>query len=262
MKHIRQKLFSQNFLYNSSLIARLINQSNITHYDLVIEIGPGAGIITHELIKHASHVVAIEIDTYWIKHLRQKYNLTANLTLHHQDFLQFNLPKLPYKVFANIPFAIEGRIIRRLLESTNPPFDCHLVVMDKLAQRLTDTHKPSLFSALHRPWFDFAISHRFQITDFRPTPSVKAVLLRFRQKPTPLLSLRHKLDYQQFVRHGYTNGRPVYHNLKTKYPSVSQVFHQLSLSRSTKPSQLSHTQWIDLFQLTSELDIFPERTDE
>src|SRR5512139_1904971 len=110
----KRKLYSQNFLYNRKLVQHLVSGSSIAKNDLVLEIGPGEGIITNELVKSSRFVVAVEIDTEKYAYLKQKFNRINNLTLYLGDFLDFELPSLPYKVFANIPFSTEGKIIRKL----------------------------------------------------------------------------------------------------------------------------------------------------
>jgi len=193
----------------------------------VVEIGAGQGLITQELIKRAGHVVAVEIDAGWYQRLQKQMAGVTNLTLYQADILSFDLPRLPYKLFANIPFAIEGKIIRKLLNDANPPQDCYLVVMKELAERLVATQPSSMFAVSYRPWFDFAIKYRFKASDFKPVPTVKAVLLRFTKKATPLLSWSERQKYQKFVKVGFGQGQAVRSNLKTQFSTekIDQVLH-------------------------------------
>lgn len=250
MYSIRRKIFSQNFLHNRKLVSSLVGKSSIGKNDLVIEIGPGKGIITEALVHKANHVVAVEIDRNLYNHLNHKFLDTKNLTLLNQDFLHYQLPRLPYKVFANIPFSIEGKIIRKLLDDSNPPQDSYLVVMKQLAVRLSGTGRENMFTALHKPWFEFSISHHFSSYDFRPVPSVQAVLFRFTQRKQPLLPVKHKRRYQQFIKHAFTNGQPLKHTLKPYYSreQIYKALHQLSINQKTKPGQLTINQWIKLYQ--------------
>ena len=248
MKNIRRKLYSQNFFHNRKLVQKLVGSSSIQRSDLVLEIGPGQGIITEQLVNIAGYVIGVEIDSYWVKTLKQQFNNTDNLTIHHQNFLQFNLPKLPYKVFANIPFAIEGKIIRKLINSDNSPNDCYLVIMDKLAQRLCARHKPNFFSILHQPWFNFSIIHHFEPTDFRPIPNVNPVFFRFQKRPTPLLPWDQRESYNHFIRQAFKNGLPIHQNLKPHYPNITQILHHLSISQKSKPSHLTLNQYLGLFK--------------
>ncbi|PIY80370.1 MAG: hypothetical protein COY80_03195 [Candidatus Pacebacteria bacterium CG_4_10_14_0_8_um_filter_42_14] len=250
MQGIRRKLLSQNFLNNQKLVSRLVASSSIGKKDLVLEIGPGKGIITKELISAAGHVIAVELDNHWYRFLMNTIH-DDSLTLYHGDFLSFSLPRLPYKVFANVPFAIEGKIIRKLIEHENPPDDCYLVVMDSLAERLLASHKENMFSIMHKPWFEFSIIHRFKASDFSPVPSVKPVLFRFVKRLNPLLAFNDRSEYRKFVQTAFGNGLAIRKNLRRSF-SVTDIdiaLHKLSLRKKIKPTELRLEQWVQLFRL-------------
>jgi 23S rRNA (adenine-N6)-dimethyltransferase len=250
MRNLRRKLLSQNFLHNRKLVNRLVGTSSIGNNDLVLEIGPGKGIITESLLSKAAHVIAVELDGYCYNFLLKEFASETNLSLYRGDFMTHPLPRLDYKVFANLPFAIEGRIIRRLIEAPNPPQDCYLVVMSDLANRLLARKSPNMFSALHTPWFDFEIVHRFMEKDFMPVPSVKAVLFRFVQKANPLLPVVERKKYQNFIKLAYGDGQSVRKNLSKKYELtiLDGVLHSFSLSRKIMSSQLNLDQWVKLYK--------------
>lgn len=248
MYKLRRKLFSQNFLYSRKLVSKLVRNSSIGKNDLVLEIGPGKGIITEQLLQIVQHVIAVEIDSDWYKYLRAKFGTDKNLTLYHGDFLTFNLPKSPYKVFANIPFSIEGKIIRKLIDAKNPPEDCYFVMMKELAYRLSAPFKENMFSISHKPWFEFSIYHHFRRTDFIPVTSVDTVMLRFTKRSKPLIPWENREDYQNFVQLGFNHGLPLMKNLKTKFShkKLSDAFNKIGLKKDTKPSYLNLQQWISL----------------
>lgn len=251
MYNIRRKLLSQNFLYNRTLVAKLVDCSSIGKHDLVVEIGPGKGIITRELIKKVGHVIAVEIDAQLYRFMQQEFAHVDNLTLYQADILSHPLPRLPYKVFANIPFSIEGKILRKLLDDQNPPHDCYLVIMKKLAERLISTQHSPMFSAMYAPWFDFSIVYRFNPTDFTPTPNVHAVLFRFVKRTSPLLPFEHRGSYQKFVQKAFGNGQSIRSNLKHMFPAIKidEALQNLSLSKKVKPSQLNLKQWISFYNV-------------
>lgn len=166
--------------------------------------------------------MAVEIDRHWYQCITTQFEERENLTVYHRDFLDFELPKHPYKVFANIPFAIEGKVIRKLIEAQQPPTDCYLVVMKELAQRLSGREGNNMFVMMHSPWFEFAISHHFQPTDFVPRPNVSAVLFHFHQRKQSLLSWRERQQYQRFVELAFHNGQPIRNNLRKRF-SIQKI---------------------------------------
>jgi len=250
MYKLRRKLFSQNFLHNRKLISKLVRSSSIGKNDLVLEIGPGKGIITEQLLQQSQHVLAVEIDSHWFKYLQDKFTHAQNLTLYQEDILNFRLPALPYKVFANIPFSIEGKIIRKLIDSPNPPEDCYLVMMKELAYRLAAPHKENQFSISHKPWFDFSIQHRFTRKDFTPYANVDAAMIRFKKRKEPLLPWNEKGRYELFIEECFKYGMPIYHTLKIKYGKnkLHRVLNSIGENKDTKPSYLNLEQWIGLYK--------------
>ena len=98
---------SQNYLHSKQLVATLLSKSNICNDDIIIEIGPGKGIITIELAKKSKQVIAIEFDAKLAKTLSEKYKESKKVQIIEMDFLKYKISvKEPYKVCANIPFNI------------------------------------------------------------------------------------------------------------------------------------------------------------
>lgn len=250
MYQLRRKLFSQNFLYDRKLVSKLVRSSSIDKKDLVLEIGPGKGIITEALIRQAQHVLAVEIDSHLYAHLQEKLVWARNLTLYRDNILNFKLPVIPYKVFANIPFAIEGKILRYLIDAKNPPNDCYLVVMKELAYRLSAPYKENWFSLAHKPWFNFSITHQFGRSDFRPIPNVDAVLFRFNLKDNYLLRWGEKASYQKFLRTCFGQGLPVWQNMKNAYGRklTEYLLMSLGINKNQRPSDLSLEKWIIMYR--------------
>src|SRR3990167_3306460 len=85
----RQRLYSQNFLFNRKLITKLVSRSSIGKKDTVLEIGPGRGIITQELLKVAAKVIAVELDSKLYLQLKEKFKNVKNLELVHDKFSNF-----------------------------------------------------------------------------------------------------------------------------------------------------------------------------
>lgn len=96
---------SQNFIRHPKLVSQLLELTNISTTDLVIEIGPGKGMITQELAKTAGRVIAIERDRRFSEGLSE-INGLSNFQLVIGDFMQWQLPREDYKVFSNIPLTI------------------------------------------------------------------------------------------------------------------------------------------------------------
>ena len=111
-----KKRLGQNFLIDGQVISDIIDYADIKPDDTVVEIGPGVGFVTEQLVKHAKHVFAIELDEEAVKEL-EKID-ASNLTIIHKDILKTDLSKLcneKIKIVANIPYYITSPIIAHLL---------------------------------------------------------------------------------------------------------------------------------------------------
>ena len=201
----RRRLHSQNFLRNPELISKLIRNSSIGKNDLVIEIGPGKGSITGELVKVAGKVIGVEIDEKLTLHLLKRFKNYRNLEFYYSDFLKFNLPNHPFKVFANIPFNISADIVRKLTDSMNFT-EGYLVVQTEFAKKIIGKpvdNKNSMMSFLLKPWFDITIYHKFARTDFVPFPHVDSVMVRITRKINLQIPYFQKEKYRDFILYTY-----------------------------------------------------------
>ncbi len=249
MFKLRREQLSQVFLHSPELVNQLTGRSSIDQKDTFIEIGPGKGIITEALLKQAKNVIAIERDPTLCIQLKQRFCNHPNLDLICADFLLFPLPKEPYKVFANIPFSIEGKIVRKLIDAQNPPEDCYLIMRQELAERLASITQNGLFAMIHKPWFDFEIFYKFRRDDFIPKPQVESVMLRFYKRTNPLLPESKKYRFQQLVANIFGGGRRMRQNLKREFSpdQVTELDRQFKINLHARPRDLSLEQWILLY---------------
>ncbi len=247
----RRKQLSQNFLTDRRLIWQLVRNSSVSSSDTVVEIGPGKGLLTAALLRTAREVIAIELDPKLVLHLERFFPAEPRLTVHSGNFLHYPLPTTPYKVFANIPFAIEGQIVRKLLTAPTPPTDSYLVVRAEFAERLSGLPHQNQFSLKYQPWFTFNIVHRFQRSDFTPMPRVDSVLWRIKKREEALLPLDALAQYHRFIEVAFAQGQPLQVGLRQHLTrrTVQQIFRQLHLPPTIKPSYLTLNQWLTLYRL-------------
>lgn len=177
---MRKDILSQHFLRNPRIALMLIGHSNIKKRDLVVEIGAGSGVITSALSKRCRQVIAVETDHETAEKLRAnlaKYNI-ENVTVVEQDFLEFQLPAEPYKVFANPPFHLSSAIVHKLLEADNPPESFYLILQKQFALKLlnTDRHYTSQLGLALIQKYQTKIRYPLRPTDFTPPPAVPTVL--------------------------------------------------------------------------------------
>ena len=241
--------YSQNFLRNSQLVDRLLDRSGIGADDLVIEIGPGRGVITDRLAARCRQVLAVEQDPVLVEGLRVQFAHAANVALFADDFRRFPLPRTPYKVFANIPFNITAAIVGKLTSGASPPIDTYLAVQREAAARFMGTPQETLVAVLLKPWFEPTVVHRFRPTDFFPRPGVEVVLLRLRQREVPLVSPSDAALFGDFTAYVFTAWQPtVREALARILPKrlVADIERAAGVSLDRPPSATPFASWLSL----------------
>ena len=241
--------YAQNFLCNPELVERLLDRSGIGPDDLVIEIGPGRGVITERLAARCRQVLAVEQDPNLAEELRVQFAHAPNVALFAGDFLSFPLPLTTYKVFANIPFNITAAIVGKLTSGTSPPIDTYLGVQREAAARFMGTPQETLVAVLLKPWFEPTVVHRFRAADFVPRPGVEVVLLRLRQREVPLVCPSDATLFGDFTAYIFTAWQPtVREALARILPKrlVTDVERAAGVCLARPPSELPFPAWISL----------------
>lgn len=176
-----QKIYgSQNFLTSRRLLERIVRKSTITKNDIVIEIGSGKGHLTEALCRRANFVYSVEIDRKLYEHAKERLKNVGNLKIICKDFMKYHLPKKGnYKVFANIPYYLTTKIVRKLTENDHPPSEIWLVMEKGAAKRFLGIPIETRYSLSLKHRWKLDIVYFFNKEDFHPKPSVDSVLLHF-----------------------------------------------------------------------------------
>jgi 23S rRNA (adenine-N6)-dimethyltransferase len=242
---------SQNFFRDPRLIDTLLDSSTIHEHDLVYEVGPGTGTITERLARRCRQVIAVEKDPRLVGDLRSRFHAYPNISIHSGDFLHFPLPDAPFKVFANIPYAITAAIVTRLTSARTTPLDSYVIVQREAAERVSGVPRGTLFAVLLYPWFGAEIVHHFRRGDFRPVPKVESVLLRLHRRDQPLVQLSDAQYYRDFIAFAYTSSRPALQfTLRAclNRRLADHIIRSERLDPAAAPSTVPGTLWLLLFE--------------
>jgi 23S rRNA (adenine-N6)-dimethyltransferase len=246
----RSIAYAQNFLKSPCLIAALLDQSGIGSQDIVYEIGPGKGIITAQLAGRCRRVIAVEKDRAMAERLRHRFAHMPNVTIVADDFLHVQLPRSPYKVFANIPFNITTAIMTKLTAAPNSPDDIFLTMQREAANKFLGFPRESLYAVLLKPWFAGSIVHSFRRENFAPDPRVDVVMLRLRKRGPPLISRADKQPFRDFVTYSFTAWRPTLASILKGIFTPRQIKHvsrSTGIDLSASPSEVPFEQWLQLY---------------
>ncbi len=253
----RRISFGQNFLRNRRLVRRLVEETTITTSDVVVEIGPGRGIITDALSARCRHVLAIEKDPHHAGIMRARSAQRENVIVFGADILTFPLPATPYKVFSSIPFNITAAIVGKLTSGIAPPEAAWLVMQREAADRYLGNPIGTLQSVRLHPWFSTAIVHTFRRQDFVPMPQVECVLLHLERRAEPFVPFGQREYYEDFMTALFSAWKPtVEAALITILPKreVQMLRRKSNDAIVQRPSQTPLAVWVDLFHHVMEMD--------
>lgn len=245
-------VFSQNFIKSSVLVKELVSASSINKSDSVIEIGPGKGIITQELLSRVSKVIAVEKDRQLFCFLKNKFINQKNLQIINQDFLTWSLPNLKCKIFSNIPFSITAEIITKILKSPYKPSEMYLIMQLEAANKYLISEKSNNQDAiLLCPFYDIEIIGDIDRSAFTPKPQVDIVFVQFILKKSFLVEIKDYQRFRDFIIYGFNQWKPNIFEIYKKifsYDQFKKINRQLKIN-SLKPSQLTIDQWLKFFAI-------------
>lgn len=216
-----KKRLGQNFLVDGEVIQDIIEFAKITPEDTIVEIGPGVGFVTEQLVKYAKKVIVIELDEEAVAELKK---LDApNLEIIHNDILKTDLSTLTedkFKVVANIPYYITSPIIAHLLgevddlanKNRNKIKDIILMVQEEVAKRMVaNENSPAkqygLLTILSQFWADVKILRLVGRKCFYPAPKVNSALVKLDVRTEPKLKLSDYSHFRKTVKAAFAQRR-------------------------------------------------------
>lgn len=252
------KTLGQNFLINRPTLNKIISAANIDKKDIVLEIGPGLGVLTKELAINSKKVIAIEKDRTMVQILKETLSEFKNIEIIQDDILEFNdysLLTKNYKLIANIPYYLTSPLIRKFLESKNKPEEIILMIQKEVAQRICS--KPgdmSLLSVSVQFYAEAKIISYVSKNCFWPAPKIDSAIIKIIPKKEKL-PVGSDLFFR-VVKAGFSHPRKqLVNNLSvlkslngvklTKY-TINEWLLKNNISQNQRAETLSIQDWINL----------------
>lgn len=248
-----KKYLGQNFLFDPSILRRIIEAANISNNDTVVEIGPGPGSLTKMLAASAKKVIAIELDYELYEKLKEEMGIFKNIELVHADALKYPYEKLePFKVVANIPYYITTPIIFRLIEARKNLKSMTLTIQKEVARRIAakpNTKDYGVLSIAVQYYGESELKFIIPKGAFRPVPKVDSAVIHIGMLEKPRVIVADEKLFFRIVRTSFAQRRKT---LSNSLKSISRDIKEILISAGIDPTRRAETLSIEEFARLSD----------
>ena len=254
------KSLGQNFLINDEAVDDIVSSSKICSDDLVIEIGPGLGTLTKELLEKAAKVIAIELDTRMIKILKDRFSLYNNFEIINEDVLKVDLEKLisdqknnlpqikNVKIVANLPYYITTPIIMKLLEDRLSIDTITVMIQKEVADRIVSVPGSKLSGAITYTVNYYAEPESIRLVGrecFIPQPNVDSEVIKLNVRKEPVIKVKNQDLFFNIIKCSFMQRRKtlinalVNGNIIENKETAKKILNELKLNENIRGEVLS-----------------------
>lgn len=256
--HQARKRFGQNFLHDPGVIERIIRAINPKPDDALVEIGPGLGALTEEMLAVNPDLQVVELDRDLIPVLRTKFFNYPNLRIHQADALKFDFGELvadkPLRIIGNLPYNISTPLIFHLLGHSGVVQDMHFMLQKEVVQRLAAVPGDNNYGRLGiMAQYFCRVQPLFEVGPgaFRPAPKVDSAIVRL----VPHDTLPHPAkDYkllQTVVRTAFSARRKTLRKALAGLVTVEQL-NSVGINDGLRPENLGLAEYVAIADLLAD----------
>ena len=254
-----RKALGQHFLSDQRIVAQIVAAAELDSDDLVVEVGPGRGVLTRRLVQAAGRVIAIEKDTQLAASLPDRLSHPPNLVTVQDDARTVDIASLvgagvAYKVVANLPYYAANPILRRFLESEPKPTLAVVMLQREVAQSMAaQPGDMSLLSVAVQFYARPSVVCQVPSRAFNPPPKVASTVVRLDLLPDPAVAVESPQDFFDFVRAGFFAPRKQLRNslgrgLGIAGATVGEIVSSVGLDCRRRPETLAMKEWELLYR--------------
>ena len=248
-----KKSLGQNFLKSEKIAEEIVEAGEVGPNDVVLEVGPGKGILTEKLLEKAKKVIAVEKDEQLAEFLKEKFKNNPKLEIIRGDILKFSpmsrrdLDIGRYKIIANIPYYITSHLLRTFLESDYQPSLMVLMVQKEVAERIVAKGKlarrrggESILSISVKTYGRPEIIRKVPAGYFSPAPKVDSAVIKISGISKNFFQNIGEKKFFEIVKKGFSQKRKMLiNNLKAK----KDDFTACNIDKKARAENLSLEQW-------------------
>jgi 16S rRNA (adenine1518-N6/adenine1519-N6)-dimethyltransferase len=258
LTHKAKKRFGQNFLHDQGVISRIVHSIRPTAEDHLIEIGPGQGAITRELLKATGRLEAIELDRDLLRPLAQMCAELGSLQIYNADALKFDFCQLQteerpaqLRLVGNLPYNISTPILFHLLEQSRCIKDMHFMLQKEVVERMAAGPGSKIYGRLSvmlqalckvEPLFDIGPGA------FTPAPKVDSAFVRLIPFSSPPLKIEDQALFSQVVTQAFGQRRKTLRNSLRELIS-DEIFAAAEIDPALRAERLSLAEFVKLSNL-------------
>jgi len=255
------KTLGQNFLHDRNLSRWIVDQAEIKSDDFVLEIGPGLGAMTNEILARGAHVLAIEKDARLVEFLRRRFQ-DPRFQVRHGDALKFDTRVLfaehNVKLLANLPYYVASQLLIRFLDYPSAISLALLMLQDEMARRITAKPTSDDYGSLT---LHIQLHHRVEYlrkiprTVFFPQPEVESAIVRITPRLPTEVGVFDSAMFRQIVRRGFSQRRKQLRKLLSDCVGSWEIAaEKIGIQPAARAEELSLHQWIGLANLITPRD--------
>ncbi len=264
-----KRSLGQNFLVDQRSLERIVEAAELGPEDVVLEIGPGLGTLTHLLAKKAGRVIAVELDQRLVEILKQTLADLPNVEIVHGDILELNpadllerhTASLQYKVVANLPYYITSAVLRHLLTAEVKPKLTVVTVQLEVARRIAaEPGAMSLLAVSVQFYGRPRIVARIKAGAFYPSPKVDSAVVRIDLHDHLMVEVDDADSFFEVVRAGFAQRRKQLRNalaaeLALPPDEVAQALDRAGVNPKRRAQTLSLEEWATVWREMQRLGI-------
>ncbi len=245
----KKKSLGQHFLRSKGALLKIVEAAKLSPQDIVLEVGPGEGVLTELLIEKAGKVIAVEKDDRLIPVLTEKFQkeiAEGKLQLVHDDILEFSIinstfSQDPYKLVANIPYYITGALIRKFLESETQPETMVLLIQKEVAKRIVASDgKGSILSMSVKAYGVPRYVDTVKAGSFVPPPSVDSAIIAIEGISKAGFTDRSEAAFFELLKKGFAHPRKL---LSSNIGIAPEKLRECGIEEKARAEELSLEDW-------------------
>lgn len=254
MTLVKKKSLGQHFLRTKTYLAAIADAVRLEPGETVLEIGPGDGALTAELLARGARVIAVEKDHRLIPILNDKFRDTP-FEVHEADALEFDVTRHlsgPYKVVGNIPYYITGALLKKFLSGKNQPMRLVFLMQKEVAERIARSPKESILSLSVKAYGRPRYIKTVPAGAFVPPPQVDSGILVVEDiARAHFASAAQEGKFFELVRQGFSSKRKLLaSNLKPLLGErVMEFFKEAGVPEKVRAEDVPLEQWLALARL-------------